>query len=308
MPGHKITRSKKCPKHKESKAEEIKDFLGDSTSITRKIKFNTIVRDEYADDLEKIIISTSNHIRNILIRCQIFVNYYIIVNSNSAIDKRIFTQNFWYSICKLVLNQEVTNLKSLPDNIMTYWTSFKNIFGTIVYDVKMENGYSNCMTVACNKMSTVYTNMIVENFESRLTNYFLWSIQKEFPEMSRKNAQLISNSFCYPFVCGMNPEWPKDIDDSKRIEIYNAISEYIPSTPVNTVKTFANPGRYIPVLSKLLEIYEKEHDSTLSQKKPVLFSLAPSPSMKWRYITINSNCLAAFTEQKLPKNYSDVLI
>ncbi|GAA5801233.1 60S ribosomal protein L16A [Helicostylum pulchrum] len=61
--------------------------------------------------------------------------------------------------------------------------------------------------------------------------------------MSRKSAQLISNSFCYPFVCGMNPEWPKDIDDSKRIEIYNAISEYIPSTPVNTVKTFANPGR-----------------------------------------------------------------
>ncbi|KAI9275205.1 hypothetical protein EDC94DRAFT_667011, partial [Helicostylum pulchrum] len=185
MPGHKTTRSKKRLNHKESKAEEVNDFLGDNTVITRKIKSNAIVRGEYADDLEKIIISTSNHIRNILLRCQIFVNYYIIVNSNSAIDKRIFTQNFWYSICKLFL----------PDNIMTYWTSFKNRFG-----------YSNCMTAACNEMSTVFTNMIVENFESRLTNYFLWSIQKESPEISRKSAQLISNFFCYPFVCGMNPE------------------------------------------------------------------------------------------------------
>ncbi|GAA5805312.1 hypothetical protein HPULCUR_010827 [Helicostylum pulchrum] len=94
--------------------------------------------------------------------------------------------------------------------------------------------------------------------------------------MSRKSAQLISNSFCYSFVCGMNPEWPKDIDDSKRIkiiEISNATSEYIPSTPVNTVKISANPGRYIPVLSKLLELYEKEHDSILSQLMVALLML-----------------------------------
>jgi hypothetical protein len=97
--GHKSSRSKACPNHKLTKTEEIQGFLGNhTTSVTRKINLDTILRPEYKTVILNKVQTVSEHVRNVMIRAQLFVNYYIITHSNQTVDKKLFTQNFWYAI------------------------------------------------------------------------------------------------------------------------------------------------------------------------------------------------------------------
>jgi len=53
--------------------------------------------------------------------------------------------------------------------------------------------------------------------------------------------------------------------------------------------------------------YENIHynSSYQSVRLPHLFSLCPIPSLKFRYININPNALAAFAQVALPKSFED---
>jgi len=53
--------------------------------------------------------------------------------------------------------------------------------------------------------------------------------------------------------------------------------------------------------------YENIHRNTSDQsvRLPRLFSLCPTPSLRFRYININPNALAAFAKIRLPKSFED---
>lgn len=71
--------------------------MGNRKTTTVKTKLETILRPVYSNVKDKII-KVSKDIRNILVRAQLFVNYYIMSHNGLAVDKKVFTQNFWYSI------------------------------------------------------------------------------------------------------------------------------------------------------------------------------------------------------------------
>lgn len=182
--GHNSARSRQCTNYKPTKAEEIQALLGSNTiSVTRKIKLETIVRPEYKAVFLDKVQKVSEHVRNIMIRSQLFVNYYIIINADQAIDDKVFSQNFWYAITQLVLKKK-PNSKHLPGNLMEHWNSFTSRFN-VVYDmVPLVNGYSHCVTAACIEMATTYTNNIVESFETRVKAYMLYTISKLFEKVN----------------------------------------------------------------------------------------------------------------------------
>ncbi|RCH86758.1 hypothetical protein CU097_001351, partial [Rhizopus azygosporus] len=90
----------------------------------------------------------SKDIKNVLVRAQLFVNYYIMSHSGLVVDKKVFTQNFWYSISQLVLSKTSTNKKLLPDDIFNSCRSFSSRYKEIVMDSPVA-GYSQCLTAAC---------------------------------------------------------------------------------------------------------------------------------------------------------------
>lgn len=54
------------------------------------------------------------------------------------------------------------------------------------------------------------------------------------------------------------------------------------------------PGKCIPVLYAVLQEYELEHEQNNRNETkilPRLFSLAPQPSLHWRFVTINAKAL-----------------
>lgn len=78
--------------------------------------------------------------------------------------------------------------------------------------------------------------------------------------------------------------------------------------PVTPQSLSKSPGAYIPMLSSILRKQESiSLNLSTDEAAPRLFSLAPLPSLKWRFITINSNVLAAFSGKRLPSTYEEKL-
>ena len=90
----------KEPKTK-TETDIIKNTLGNSSIVTRKIKLSSILRPKYADIMQQKILQSSIQIRDILVRAQLFFNFYVIKkanevldsNNNNLIDAKFFEQN-----------------------------------------------------------------------------------------------------------------------------------------------------------------------------------------------------------------------
>lgn len=88
--------------------KQLQVLLGDNaTSCTRKIKLETIIREEYKQVISSKIQTVSEQVRNIMIRAQLFVNYYTISHSNGIVDKKVFSRNFWYAITQSPVVKEI---------------------------------------------------------------------------------------------------------------------------------------------------------------------------------------------------------
>ena len=183
--GHNTARSRDCQNYKPTKSEELEHLMGGKPiSFTRKIKLQTILRPEYQSVILEKVKRVCNHIRNIVIRAQLFVNYYIITHSENVVDKKVFSQNFWYCITQLVLKKKPTNIKVLPGDLKACWESFSARYSSIKYDMAPVSGYSHCLSAACVELATTYTNAIVECFESRVKSYMTFKISKLFVQVN----------------------------------------------------------------------------------------------------------------------------
>ncbi|ORE03747.1 hypothetical protein BCV72DRAFT_181144, partial [Rhizopus microsporus var. microsporus] len=203
------------------------------------------------------IIKVSKDIMNILVRAQLFVDYYIMSHNGLIVDKKVFTQNFWYSISQLVLDKTPTNKKSLPDDIFSSWGNFSSRYKEIVY--RMDNpvaGYSQCLTAACVEVATCYNDMIVECFQSRLMSHLVRTIKASVKQLAEYSHQ---------YICDGKAAWPEDFTDitiDERTAINSLCKDLlrieIPK-PVTVKSLAASPGSYIPMLREILKRYMAEN-------------------------------------------------
>ncbi|CEG76709.1 hypothetical protein RMATCC62417_11569 [Rhizopus microsporus] len=238
-----------------------------------------------------------------------------------VVDKKAFTQNFWYSISQLVLGKIPTNKKSLPDDIFSSWGSFSSRYKEIVY--KMDNpvaGYSQCLTAACVEVATCYNNMIVECFQSRPMSYLVRTIRASVKQSNSKYVQKLAE-YGYQYICDGQATWPEDVTDitiDERTVINSLCKDLLRiemPKPVTVKSLAASPGSYIPMLREILKRYmaknqkQQENQEYGQQEKPSymtrLFSLFPVPSLKWRSVSINPNTLSSFVGKPKQSNYED---
>ncbi|EIE85547.1 hypothetical protein RO3G_10257 [Rhizopus delemar RA 99-880] len=149
--GHKSSRSPACPNHIQTKKETFMRHLGPNyKAYTQKLPFDQCVQSTYQSTLKSKIVSACEDVRNIVIRSQLFVNFYIpsLARSDGPIPHKIYEQNFWYSISQLKLASDV----------------------------------SHCISEASQQLQTTYTNNVVELFESRICKYMFYKTQNIFIE------------------------------------------------------------------------------------------------------------------------------
>lgn len=190
---HRSARSKDCPYHKKTMEEIAKETLGSSREeFVRKLPFDSLVRPQFKEHLKHRIIDLSSHVREIMIRVQIFVNYYIIhrVDHHQSVPTYVYSQTFFYSVAQLIINIPISNTNSnMPSDIRAVWNQFASNFPDVKYLQKL-SGYSDALSYECKNMEAIYSNHIVENFELYIAKYFRVRMLMSDP-VSVKHSYLI---------------------------------------------------------------------------------------------------------------------
>lgn len=171
---HSSARRNLCPNHDFTLQELIQRDIGDkyeSYTISRPSKSflnETDDNDQLKKAVDKIK-SLSCFLCSVLFKVQVFINYYITKHSQNLPNKRMFQQNFWYPLCKVICEQlSVNDFQSKYKNIHyleDLWTEFNSFedMNLIVAKDGLRN-YAQVLATACETTATCYNNYFIENF------------------------------------------------------------------------------------------------------------------------------------------------
>lgn len=124
------------------------------------------------------------------------------------------------------------------------------------------------------------------------------------------------NHFCYQEIVGEETSWPSSIHLTEKIklEIVGFCQPWKQrmGARINLSTLSANPGCFVPFLFLINNELEKEHVAhkpydVRRRPLPRLFSVLPTGSIHWRFITVSVNALSCFTKQVLPRGYQGQL-
>jgi hypothetical protein len=78
----------------------------------------------------------SDFLRNIIFRVQLFVNHLTIKNNQRVDHNHLNQQNFWYSVCQVIMGERVTNGHYIDNFVVLAFDDFTTPFPLIVYKRK----------------------------------------------------------------------------------------------------------------------------------------------------------------------------
>ncbi|CEG83858.1 hypothetical protein RMATCC62417_17726 [Rhizopus microsporus] len=118
----------------------------------------------------------------------------------------------------------------------------------------------------------------------------------------------IVEEYCYGKACGLSSTWPElnsSVSEEDKVLIDDACDKLIEvDIPRSATldKLGTSSGSYILMLRCILAIYEEEHHKAQQNQEikpdiPRLFALAPSPSFKFRSVSITPAALKSFTSE-----------
>lgn len=281
--GHSSARSKDCPNHDFTLNELIQRKFGNNyqrytVSIPLKSFMKHTIEGEFEQPLSKIK-SLSIFLRNVVFKAQIFVNYYILKHPQN-LSNRIFEQNFWYSVCRVVyenlstedFQQQNPHMPFLA-NVWNELSGFEGVSLTVAEN-RISN-YGQVVSSACETIATSYNNYYIENFHSVIANYFVYMIISAFPNAKVATVKYLVFQHILDRVLSLElntVEIPDDIlpsvtqGDKDRIQhcIANLTLEVrnrLPTLPVTKASLNNAPFQIMDVFRHILSRYEELIDS-----------------------------------------------
>jgi hypothetical protein len=147
----------------------VKQKLGEKTEqYCRKIPLQSLARPHMLEKLRANVVTLCTHVREITVRTQVFVNWYILTRLEAGQDvpNYIYSQNSFYSICQLVIGKSITSTNTkMPHDILSSWNQFHDTYPGSQYDMGSFCNYSDALALECRQLATIYLNQAVENFE-----------------------------------------------------------------------------------------------------------------------------------------------
>ncbi|KAG1173002.1 hypothetical protein G6F70_006985 [Rhizopus microsporus] len=151
-------------------------------------------------------------------------------------------------------------------------------------------GYSDALSAACIVLATAYLNHI---------------------DKPKGLLYKLADDFCWQILINGESKWPIQYFDhassqniAQILPICNGLQVRL-STPPTAKNLAASPTKFVPALAVIISELEKlcnEHKDD-NTKMPRRFSLMPTPSMHWQYISINAKALQAITKHKSDGTY-----
>lgn len=127
----------------------------------------------------------------------------------------------------------------------------------------------------------------------------------------------IASEYVFERVAGGDARWPvslsSDIPNNIRTAteaICQELEEIVPR-PASKEAISASPGKYVPALRHILELYDQKHlqakKNQPSSELPRLFGLTPMVYCQWRFITVNAKTLGSITSMRVGTSHEEHL-
>lgn len=124
------------------------------------------------------------------------------------------------------------------------------------------------------------------------------------------------NDYAFPLIADMEYKWPESIPrDLVLVATVDAmcvrVRSFIPTSLPLQESLASSPGDFIPCLKFMLREMECHYQPTNNDKGsdseflPKLFSIVPSPSINWRFVSLNAEILASFFASVNPPRRPD---
>ncbi|KAI8053639.1 hypothetical protein BDF21DRAFT_350039 [Thamnidium elegans] len=178
-------------------------FDGIFEYYTVSIPFNTVARPKFKTRFLTKVQEILPFIREIIVKTQLFVNYYIMVNCHQTIPNDIFTPKFWYRLClvigcRLAPTASQERYRSVPSLVDTY-NDFLSLFPTSIKPIGTVRDYSQCLSAACITISSTYNNYYVETYKGKLQKYLIYKLSVEFSEIASYIIKKIVNDYAFNY-------------------------------------------------------------------------------------------------------------
>jgi hypothetical protein len=132
-------------------------------------------------------------------------------------------------------------------------------------------------------------------------------------DMPQGFLYIMAREYCYECLLGDdgNPKWPKQFDlihirhVNQVFKIIQELKDRLVASPTTTNLT-AMPTKFLSALGYVIGELEAICDNcTDTSIMPRKFSLVPTPSLHWKYISINCKSLATIVKIKAGTTYED---
>ncbi|KAI8079100.1 uncharacterized protein B0P05DRAFT_637594 [Gilbertella persicaria] len=289
--GNTRATSRDCTNHEFSIKELLeRAFPNYHQRYTTSLTLKSFLRHKQEDPnrlerYQNIIVRQSTFLRAVIYRAQMFVNYYLLVHSNSVehIFKYIFNQLF----CNINIHQLQDYYPSLLylEAISNRLQDLENV--NMLLQKGDLVGYDQIVSSACESLVTAYSNFYVENYETYVGKS---DILSNLPEDFLTQKELDNAPGLQQFL---NTE-------------IQPIKNRIPYLPCSREAVTTNPLSALNVMKHILQYYEQLQKTLSEEQRTRLFSLFPNPSSKWRFIKIDrENVDVLFHEAKIPKENNE---
>ncbi|KAI8085967.1 uncharacterized protein B0P05DRAFT_570147 [Gilbertella persicaria] len=280
-----------CPNHEFSIKELLeRAFPNSHQRYTPSLTLKLFLRHKQEDPnrlerYQNIIVRQSTFLRAVIYQAQIFVNYYLLVHSNSVehISKYIFNQLF----CNINIHQLQDYYPSLLylEAISNRLQDLENV-NMLVQKGELV-GYDQIVSSACESLVTAYSNFYVKNYKTYVGKS---DILSDLPE---------------DFLTKNELDNAPDLQLFLNTEI-QPIKNRIPYLPCLREAVTTNPLSVLNVVKNILQYYEQIQETLSEEQRARLFSLFPNPSSKLRFTKIDrENIDVLFHEAKIPKENNE---
>ncbi|KAH8548159.1 hypothetical protein BGW37DRAFT_507656 [Umbelopsis sp. PMI_123] len=218
--------------------------------------------------LHDAVIKLSGYLRSVVIRSHILANAYLLDLQGNIPPPIFFSQNCFYTVMQIVLNKPVTTTNRF---------------------------------IPVDALQNVWT-----------------SLTRQHPSLN--SPPQITLRLCPSRIATGDGDWPEDWPEDVSLIVVATVDylcsqlESLIPRSLNQETLSASPGEYIPALKFMLRDLESGHQQTENDENfdpkdlPKLFSIAPLPSMGWRFISLTAGVLASILPSiRAPQRPSDYI-
>ncbi|KAI8086484.1 uncharacterized protein BX664DRAFT_158490 [Halteromyces radiatus] len=196
---HSRSTSKLCPFRQPSRKERLRQQVGQTMTVCRKIGLNSLLSIDNPDHKQLLIDrlnDVATYARDVIVKLHLFITYFVYhkLNDGEIINKQIFTKSFFYSVFQIVTGGTITTNNTidhhLAEEIRRQYNSMNPTEAQVqrfkVKKIHGGNGYSEVISSLLDQYVSAFVNRIESDMTQWMANQYSLHVRHQLQQHQRQ--------------------------------------------------------------------------------------------------------------------------